>query len=129
MKKLIATHGKMSEGLKSSLELILGPINDIEIITAYIDGIKIEEEFEKWLSKLRKNEKSVVFTDIEGGSVNQYILSKKTENIILITGVNLPLLLEFCSDEEIDFEELITNSKKEIKKIEEVKKYVDDFDF
>lgn len=131
MKKLIATHGKLSTGLKSSLEVILGSIKDLDIITAYVENIDLKKEFLKFKNNLLEDEKCIVFTDLEGGSVNQFIANNKTENMIIVTGINLSFLLEYLANEtdnEEEIQNIINETRKELK-IVKLEKYKDDFDF
>lgn len=131
MKKLIATHGNLASGLKSSLEIILGPIKDLDIITAYVENTDLKKEFLKFKNNLLNDEKCIIFTDLEGGSVNQFISNNKTENMIIVTGINLSFLLEYLSNEtdnEDEIQNIITETRKELK-IVKFEKYKDDFDF
>lgn len=125
MNIVIASHGTLAEGLKNTLELILGKQDNIQCLCAYINDNSIEEEYNKL--NLKENEKYLFLTDIEGGSVNQYILSKKNENIKIISGINLPFLVEICLNNNI--EDSLEIAREGIKIIEEYDEYKEDFDF
>ena len=98
MKKiLLATHGKLAEGLKSAITLIVGEQKDITFINAYVGDLNFEEELVKYLAEITDEDTLIVMTDLFGGSVNQTILRKLDLNkSYLITGVNLAVLLELA---------------------------------
>ena len=98
MKKiLLATHGKLAEGLKSAITLIVGEQDDITFINAYVGDLNFEEELVKYLAEITDEDTLIVMTDLFGGSVNQTILRKLELNkSYLITGVNLAVLLELA---------------------------------
>lgn len=122
MKKiLIATHGKMASGVKYTAELILGDMAEITTIDAYVDPeADIEKEMEVFFASADAEEQVFVFTDLQGGSVNQKLL-KYTENpnVILFTGFNFPLLVQILMTEEKvereELEELLEESRQEMK--------------
>lgn len=95
MKKIIiATHNRLAEGLKNTLEYIAPNTVEIIDINAYLDDTPIEEQIEKALEQFEEDEQIFVFTDLLGGSVNQEFAKKISEKKIeLISGVNLPVVL------------------------------------
>jgi fructoselysine/glucoselysine PTS system EIIA component len=120
-KFLIASHGSFAGGLLSSLELIAGKIDNIFTIEAYSDCSKsIEEQIEKVLFQIDKTDELIIFTDLMGGSVtNQILRSALRKNVYIISGVNLPLLLDIIlADTGTPVAEVIetgiTNSKNQI---------------
>lgn len=117
-KIIISSHHKLAEGLKNTLEYILP--NSIEIIpiTAYVDDRSIEDLVSGVFDTIDECEQVIAFTDIMGGSVNQEFAKRiGRENYYLITGVNLPLLLNITlllQNGEVD-EEDIRNAIEESK--------------
>jgi len=109
-KFLIATHGTFAAGLKSSLDVIAGPQENVFFIQAYLDNVdSIQDELETLLKNKGPQEEWVVFTDLLGGSVtNQVVRYVSGEHVHIIAGVNLPLLLELVlSDPAIPVEAVI----------------------
>lgn len=100
-KVLIATHGKAASGMKSTIQLFLKD-QIIEYVDAYgINGNDLRE-IDKFISSV--DEDAYIFTDIYGGSVNQYVISKiadNEKNIILITNCNIPLIIELLALEDM----------------------------
>ena len=108
-KIVIATHSMMAKGLKDTLEFIIGPQKSLLAITAYIDSdYSINQEIEQLFSDLAPDDELIVTVDLLGGSVsNAFSEQIGKDNIYLISGVNLPLLLELCLSGEQDTKKLI----------------------
>lgn len=122
MKELLVSHAYMAKGVKSSVELILGPQENLFAMTAYVDDeAPFEKEIKNFLEE-NKNDKLVIISDLLGGSVNNELMKlvADKENVILITGMNLILAMsvllasEDTIDDEID--QIIENSKEGILK-------------
>lgn len=111
MKVLIASHGQMASGIRSSLEILAGSQDEIQTLDAYVEGVEPEQAFEAYLKELG-GEKAIVFTDLMGGSVNQAIVKKIPEypNIHVVTGANLALIfsLVVSGTKDITAEEIRT---------------------
>ena len=108
-KIVIATHSMMAKGLKDTLEFIIGPQKSLLAITAYIDSdYAINQEIEQLFSDLAPDDELIVTVDLLGGSVsNAFSEQIGKDNFYLISGVNLPLLLELCLSGEQDTKKLI----------------------
>ena len=119
IKVLIVTHGKLAEGIVNTLNMLIGDKQDITYINAYIDSGDFTIQAEDFLKKYQHNSQIIVFTDLNGGSVNQkFAQLKSCYSFHLITGFNLPLVLEVIltdvqlSDENLT--EIIEQSKQEM---------------
>jgi len=109
-KFLIATHGTFANGLKSSLDVIAGPQENVFFIQAYLDNLdSIQGELETLLKNKGPQEEWVIFTDLLGGSItNQVVRYASGAHVHIIAGVNLPLLLELVlTDPSIPVEAVI----------------------
>ncbi len=96
---ILASHGALSQGLKQTAEMILGPATNIYALSAYRDEDEpIEQQIQNIVSKLGK-ENLFILTDILGGSVNNEMIGllKKEPAIRLITGMNLPLVISIAT--------------------------------
>jgi fructoselysine/glucoselysine PTS system EIIA component len=120
-KFLLATHGSFASGIKSSLEMIAGANDNIYLITAYTEENRsIEAEISQILSQCSSNDELIVFTDLAGGSITSEILrNAKGENIHVVAGMNLPLLLDIIlADPDIPaavaIENGISNAREQI---------------
>ena len=97
---LIATHTTLAEGLANAIHFFNSDAANIHYINAYVE----DNEFEKALrAKLAAMEPGnlVILTDLAGGSVNQIAAKLMQEMaLVLVTGVNFPLVLEMVYQSE-----------------------------
>jgi fructoselysine/glucoselysine PTS system EIIA component len=109
-KFLIATHGSFSLGIKSSLDIIIGSMEEVYLIQAYLTENKsIEDDLVAVLKSLGPSDELVIFTDLLGGSItNQVLRHALQERVHIVSGFNLPLLIELLmGDPELPLHELI----------------------
>jgi len=94
-KILIATHGHLAKGFESAVNLICGEHLGVSYFNAFVDDTNIDDFINNYMNDIGDNDVAVICTDILGGSVNQKFLPYlNRENIYLISGINLPLILE-----------------------------------
>lgn len=137
MKLLIASHGTFAEGLRSALKIIVGNVDDITTINAYVNECDLKKELDEYF-KINADEEIIVCTDLFGGSVNQAIIQKlKEKDFALVTGVNFPMLLELSlamangDPDRTKIRELIASSKEQLMLVNDAlsANTEDDFDF
>ena len=112
-KFLIAAHGSFSSGIKSSLDIIIGKMENVFIIDAYVDGNKsIEGELNAILEKVQADDELIVFSDLMGGSItNQILRYGLRENVHVTSGMNLPLLIDIMlADADTPVKDVIENA-------------------
>lgn len=120
---LIATHGKMASGIRYTAELIVGKMDEITTIDAYVTPEdNVEKKFEEYFAQ-HENDRIFVFTDLMGGSVNQKLLRySQKENVILITGTNLPVLMQvMMADDDVteeEIQEFIDDAREELQMVD-----------
>lgn len=100
MKLILASHGKLAVGMKDTLEMIAGKLDNVEAYEAY--STSPGDEFIKEIEQSIKNSKDeaiIIVTDVLGGSVNNEMtqLMIKQSNVYLITGMNFPLLITLAT--------------------------------
>ena len=116
---LIATHGKMASGIRYTAELIVGKMPGITTIDAYVEpDDNIVEKFRAFF-EAHKEERIIVFTDLMGGSVNQKLMEYAgNDNVTLITGTNLPVLMQvMLAEDDVSEEEIegyIADAREEL---------------
>lgn len=125
---LIATHGKMASGIRYTAEMIAGEQTDVTTMDAYVDAeIDLEKELDHYFME-RKGERIIVLTDLMGGSVNQKLMqyAAKDEKITLITGINLPMLIQIFLQTKISVKKncrsLLKKPDKNCRLLAELKK-------
>ena len=93
---VLLTHGEFSKGIAQSCEFILGNVPDLKALS-----ITMETSMEQAADMLREavesfgNQKVIVVTDMAAGSTTQAALRiiQEYENVYLLTGLNLGLLI------------------------------------
>ncbi|MBM7711280.1 PTS sugar transporter subunit IIA [Enterococcus xiangfangensis] len=100
---VIATHGKLSDGLKDAAEVIVGTTNNIATVNLNPgdDVQNLGQKIEVAVKEVDKNAGVIVLTDLVSASpYNQSVLitnglaPELQANVYIIGGVNLPMLLE-----------------------------------
>lgn len=106
---LLMSHGDFAKELIKSAELIIGKQDNYETLGVHLDD-QIDDLREQMFSKITNLDTQkglVVFTDIVGGSpmnLSGYLLDR--ENVLVCSGMNLPVLLECCFNRDKSIEEI-----------------------
>lgn len=118
-KFLFASHGRFADGIRDSLEMVVGKNEDISTLCAYTEDVPdIKVSVQKFLASLDSQDDAIVITDISKGSVtNEFISYLEDPRLHLITGLNLPLLIALIleSPDTVDTKELIRTAVLESK--------------
>lgn len=123
-KLIVASHGKLAEGIKNTLSMLVRDVSDLVVLSQQEQGQeKFEEEFK---DAVCDGQGYLVFTDIEGGSPASTALNLKYSqgfDIEIICGFNLPMILEaYLLRDSMSIEELATKvldtGRNNIKKLE-----------
>lgn len=112
-KFLIATHGTLAAGIKSSLDIIIGSVEHVFLLQAYVDEqISVDGQLQKIMAQIDDGDELVVFTDILGGSITNQILQHALRpNVYVVSGINLPLVIDMMlADSSTPIEEVISTS-------------------
>lgn len=108
-KFLIAGHGTFANGVKSTLEILLGKTENAFFLDTYIDDTEPMDQVSEFFSNVDDGEKVIMFADFYGGSVAQ-VLQRHLDrpNTHLIAGFNLAVLFELIvmDDDEITEQEI-----------------------
>lgn len=110
---IIGTHGSFSRELINSAELIYGKLENVNYIT-FLPGEGQKDLIDKYntiINKLDKDSEVLFLVDLFGGSPfnTASMLSIDNVNMDVVTGVNLPMLLEVYSNiDNSSLEELVS---------------------
>lgn len=138
MKKyLIASHGKLASGLKSSLEVLTGIKDNVTDINAYLadQPVNVAQEVQKFLKTLTKEDIGIIFTDLVGGSVNREVVeqTKDLKQVFVVSSVNLPTILAVVLDQEpmnvAHLKELVASAPVEVMSLDSNVASLSDEDF
>lgn len=107
-KVLLASHGRLCEGMLDTLKIFVSDVDSITAIPYYVEGVDSEAAFTSFKASIKENDKVLVFTDIMMGSVNQNIVVQLQaySNVHIVSGFNLPMVLELiaCHPDDIESE-------------------------
>ncbi|WP_283264289.1 PTS sugar transporter subunit IIA [Streptococcus dysgalactiae] len=111
----IGSHGRLAGGLQSSIDILAGMGQSLEIIDAYVDDSDYTSQIDDFIAGVAADEQGLIFTDLLGGSVNQKmvtaVMASGKNNIFLITNSNLATLLSVMflnPDEALTKDEIVT---------------------
>ena len=106
---ILATHGEFAAGILNSAEIIIGKSEQVQTLCAFTDPTKdFQKQVQTIVEEIQPGDELVVVTDILGGSVNnEFMRYLDHEGLHLISGLNLPLLIELILSTEPDTEKLI----------------------
>lgn len=94
---IIVGHGEFAKGIYSVIELVAGKQESIELVDFLQEDSSdtLRENLKKAIKKLNTKE-IIIFTDIPGGTPfkESALLSSQLENIEVIAGTNIPMILE-----------------------------------
>ncbi|MFR3817529.1 MAG: PTS sugar transporter subunit IIA [Fusobacterium varium] len=99
---VMVTHGKFAEGIKNSIEIVLGKFKNLECLSCYTEeNFNLDREIDKILTK-HKDKQIIAITDIFGGSVNNAFMEKTAlnPNLYVVCGLNLSLMLVLLGEYE-----------------------------
>jgi PTS system mannose-specific IIA component len=99
---VLVTHAGLAGALKSAAEMIVGTI-DLCASVDVIPGEHADEIMARVVSAVEavSADGAIIMTDLFGGTPSNMAMSfLKEGRIEVLTGVNLPMLIEFCSRRE-----------------------------
>lgn len=99
---IVATHGEMANGIIHSVELIMGKQECLHALAAYTqDCMDFHLKLKQLVEDLVKESEVFILTDLLGGSVNNEAISMlPSDNVHIIAGVNIALLIQLLENRE-----------------------------
>jgi len=120
---LLVSHGKLSEGMKDSLQLFSGKLEQLDSLSlnAEQDIQEFGNQLKEKVNMLDSGQGVVIFCDLAFGTpsnVSAQLLKSPEykDRVQIVSGMNLPMVLEFIHQRtgEIDFSDLIQIGKEGI---------------
>lgn len=92
----------MADGIRDTVNFFTGSVCEIRTLSAYMENNEISDDEIAGILAMDPEDEMVIFTDISSGSVTQKLYPHiKSENIFMISGVNLPIILSLVlADQE-----------------------------
>ena len=95
---LIASHGKFSEGIMDAMEMIIGKQERVAslVLEEGVSPDTLQREFEKAIEECDSGDGVLILLDLFGGTPSNVAgrLVYNNDQLELITGINLPMILE-----------------------------------
>ena len=124
---ILASHGQLSAGAKDSVGMIVGNLPNVHSIVLLRDDKRsVAKEAEDLIANFDMDDDVYILTDMLGSSVNNSMseLLLKYPNLIVISGMNLPLILEISMNGEkltgVEINRLIEQSRLGIQNVREL---------
>src|SRR5687767_15299201 len=104
---IVIAHGDMASGLVDAVRHIAGVTGDF--LTPLSNRGLGPEALAQEVRKLASNEPTIVFTDLQSGSCGFAARRcvQEMPTLVVISGVNLPILLEFVMRRQLTLEQLV----------------------
>ncbi len=97
---ILASHGGLAAGAKDTLEMVLGNVSNVHVVSlARDDKEPIANKVEALVTTFNANDAVYVLTDMLGSSVNNSVveLSQAGKRFTVISGFNIPLALTLAT--------------------------------
>lgn len=97
---LVVSHGRLAEALISSVQFLVGNLQRVKGISIWPRDRKevVEDRIQKGVGEVDDGDGVVILTDVLGGTPTNLSLScTENDNVEVVTGVNLPMLLTLSS--------------------------------
>ena len=110
---LITSHGGMAEGMMQSVKMLVGEQEHLDYVTfgEELGSDELDELYGEKITGVSPDNQYLVLCDIKGGTpfnvVSRY--SFKNEDVAVIYGMNLPILIEAivqCGNPDIKLKDL-----------------------
>lgn len=104
---VVVAHGELANGLVSAVRQIAGATPEALVGVPNV-GLGREELCQRTREAL-SGRRNLVFTDLPGGSCHlaAMIVTRELPEVPVITGVNLPMLLDFVFNRGLELEDLV----------------------
>lgn len=114
MHYLLISHGPFSKAILESAEMITGKSDNIQTLSVTMDStLSGTTESIKNIYEENNEGDLIIICDILGGTPSnasmQFIAGK--DNVRILTGLNLPMLLELLLNSSTDIDQLVDNAK------------------
>ncbi len=119
MKKIIlASHGKLSEGMYDSVRMIIGNVDGLLYfgLKEGQDNNELADQIEDYMNETGNESTYIIVCDLLGGSVSNAVSKFSVrDNVYVINGMNMGLVISLILDtqdvSEYRLQELIEESK------------------
>lgn len=96
---VLVAHAGLATALKASAEMIVGPVEDAAVVEV-APGERADEIMSRVVAAVGsiQSDGIIIMTDLFGGTPSNMAMSFLKDGCVeVVSGVNLPMLMEFCS--------------------------------
>ncbi len=100
---VIACHGDLADGFVSAAEMILGEVDNLKAVSVDVtqEPETIQETIREAIRSVDQGDGVFILTDLFGGTpANVSLTFLDPNNIEIITGINLPLVIKLLKDRD-----------------------------
>jgi len=118
---VLASHSQMAQGMIESCKMLMGESIENILAVSLLPGMSLDEfddQLQTAIDKVNDGSGVIVLCDLFGGTPSNRSTIKMSENIRIISGMNLAVVLELLCKrnsanniKEIDFSEVIEQSR------------------
>lgn len=110
---ILVSHGDMAEGVKMSLEMIMGKQEHVHTVSLAPDGDNIQFENDLKLKMKTLNGSIIIIADLLGGTPCNVAVKNflNREDVQIIAGLSLPLAVEATLNSEATPEQLVKSAR------------------
>ena len=93
-KIILASHGKLSEGMHNSIQMIVGNVDNCTFygLQPGQSNEEIATQIESYINGDKENQ-YVIICDLLGGSVFNAVTRLASDNVIVVSGMNMGLVI------------------------------------
>lgn len=133
MKKIIViTHYTLAKGYQETLTGLTSDQKIVSSICAYMDNEGTDELKDRISKLLNPDDEFYLLTDLGFGSVNQVVSQFMSDNVHVITGVNLPFTLELAlavkNNQSINIANMVDEARQQLFQVSMIDSTGDDDD-
>lgn len=133
MKKIIViTHYTLAKGYQETLTGLTSDQKIVSSICAYMDNEGTDELKDRISKLLNPDDEFYLLTDLGFGSVNQVVSQFMSDNVHVITGVNLPFTLELAlavkNNQPINIASMVDEARQQLFQVSTIDSTGDDDD-
>lgn len=101
---VILSHGQLAEGLLTAAEMVIGELPFITTVSiGWHDDVETaRDEIARAIKQVSQNRGVLILTDLFGGAPTNIAAMFLNEEIEILTGVNLPMVIRLASQAETE---------------------------
>ena len=99
---VVICHGDMGTELVKAAEMIVGNVEAVESVSVRPDSgpETLKDEIQRALKKVDRKKGVMMITDMFGGTPSNIALAFLGENVEVVTGANLSMLIKFANHQD-----------------------------